>query len=401
MENSSPESLRAKRSRLFRMLLLSAGGIGALFILGRSCGPASDDAGAKEPLQGTASNGREGGGEGSLGFDDLTIGQEYKASVASQGHRVSTLEQDLSGIRGELDHLKAELSKAASARQDQLSRLEEILRHVESLGTPRLESPPSLVPHGLVPPKPEPIDVGKGVRLLSFEASGAPPAPRRALRIPAASAGEATVLNGVFAPTGGEPSPIRLRLDAAILGPSKSRIPLRDAILIGKAAGDANATRVTVEVVSLAYVKTGGASIEVPVRGYVVGEDGMEGIPGTYLYRLEDQVPLALVTDGVAGFTSALAERETTRSVTPFGGATSVVTGDPLKYAGLKAAAGTSSKVGEILAERMRELRPAVWSPAHARVHVVFLEGVTLEGIDPQEAADGEEHPFHDLDLRR
>lgn len=400
MQSSSPDSARAQRSRLLRLLVLSAGGIGIVFILGRACGPAKEDEAAeKRSGQGTPVAGGAGGSTATLGFDDLTIGQEYKASVASQGHRVSTLEQEVSGIRRELDHVKAELSKAAAAQQDQLSRLEEIFRHVQTLGTPRLDATADL---GL--PKADAPE--KGVRLLSFEASGVALSPKRALRIPAASAGEATVLNGVFAPTGGEPSPIRLRLDAAILGPTRSRIPLREAILIGKAAGDANATRVTVELVSLSYVKPGGLirggeSIEVPVRGYVVGDDGMEGIPGTYLYRLEDQVPLALVTDGVAGFTSALAERETTRSVTPFGGATSVVTGDPLKYAGLKAAAGSSSKVGEILAERMRELRPAVWSPAERRVKVVFLEGVTLEGLDPQEAADGEDHPFRDLDLRR
>jgi hypothetical protein len=338
--------------------------------------------------------GRDAAAGGTLGFDDLTIGQEYKTSVASQGHRVSTLEQDVGVLRKDLDTLKADLTKSAEAQGAQLARLEEIARLVQSLATPRLEVPTALDPSKLEP-------MGKGIRLLAFEGTTGPAAARRALRIPTASAGEATVLNGVFAPTGGEPSPIRLRLDAAILGPSKSRVPLRDAILIGKAAGDANATRVTVELVSFSYVKSGGQSIEVPVRGYVVGEDGMEGIPGTYLYRLEEQVPMAVVTDGLAGFASALAERETTRSVTPFGGATSVVTGDPLKYAGLKAAAGTSSKVGDILAERMRELRPAVWTPADKRVKVVFLEGVTLDGFDPQEAGDGEEHPFRDLDLHR
>jgi hypothetical protein len=392
MENPSPESARGQRSRLLRLLILSGGGIGVLFLLGRACGPdpATEPSGQDHQVR----KGRKDGEALSLGFDDLTIGQEYKTSVASQGHRVSTLEQDVSALRKDLDSLKTDLMKSAEAQGTQLARLDEIARLVQSLAPPHLA-----VPAALDSSKPE--QTGKGVRLIAFESAVGPAAGRRVLRIPSASAGEATVLNGVFAPTGGEPSPIRLRLDAAILGPSKSRVPLRDATLIGKAAGDANATRVTVELVSFSYVKAGGQSIEVPVRGYVVGEDGMEGIPGTYLYRLEEQVPMAVVTDGLAGFASALAERETTRSVTPFGGATSVVTGDPLKYAGLKAVAGTSSKVGDILAERMRELRPAVWTPAEKRVKVVFLEGVTLDGFDPQEAADGEDHPFRDLDLHR
>ena len=108
-----------------------------------------------------------------------------------------------------------------------------------------------------------------------------------------------------------------------------------------------------------------------------------------------------VATEGAAGFANALAQSQTTSSITPLGGATSVVTGDTLKFAGFKAAGGTSSKVGDILTERMRELRPAVWTPAQKRVSVVFLEGVTLEGMEPIDVNDGEDHPFRDLDLHR
>jgi conjugal transfer pilus assembly protein TraB len=148
-------------------------------------------------------------------------------------------------------------------------------------------------------------------------------------------------------------------------------------------------------------VKSSGQSIEVPVRGYVVGEDGMEGIPGTYLYRLDDQLPLVIATEGAAGFANALAQNETTTSITPLGGAQTVVTGNTLKFAGFKAAGGTSSKVGEILSERMKEIHPAVWTAADRPVKAVFLEGVSLEGFDPQEVKDDEPAPFRDLDPRR
>lgn len=395
MENSSPETAKAQRTRLLRLLLLSLGGIGILFVLGRSCGPTTAEGESRKPQAGSSSlSGQADGAPGSLGFDDVTIGQEYKASVASHSHRVNTLEEETAALRRELGVLRAELSKSASAQEGQVGRLDEVARLVQSAAAPRPEGLP-----GETAQKAEREE--RGIRLIAFEPTLGAKIPRHVLRIPAASAGEGTVLNGVFGPTGGEPSPIRLRLDAAILGPTRSRIPLAGATLIGKAVGDANTTRVTVQLVSLSYVKSGGQSIEVPVHGYVVGEDGMEGIPGTYLYRLEDQVPMALVTEGIAGFASALAERETTRSVTPFGGATSTVTGDPLKFAGLKAAAGSSSKIGDILTERMRELRPAVWTPAERRVTVVFLEGVSLEGMEPKEVNDGEDHPFRDLDLHR
>jgi hypothetical protein len=395
MEDSSPETAKAQRTRLLRLLLLALGGIGILFVLGRSCGRALEEGESRKPQTGSPSQpGQAEGAPGTLGFDDVTIGQEYKASVASHSHRVSTLEEETTALRRELGVLRAELSKSAAAQEGQLGRLDQVARLVQSAAAPRPEGLP-----GEAAQKPDREE--RGIRLIAFETPQGAKVPRHVLRIPAASAGDATVLNGVFGPTGGEPSPIRLRLDAAILGPTRSRIPLEGATLIGKAVGDANTTRVTVQLVSLSYVKSGGQSIEVPVHGYVVGEDGMEGIPGTYLYRLEDQVPLVVATEGAAGFANALAESQTTRSITPLGGATSVVTGDTLKFAGFKAAGGTSSKVGDILTERMRELRPAVWTPALKRVTVVFLEGVSLEGMEPKEMNDGEDHLFRDLDLHR
>jgi hypothetical protein len=395
MDHSSPETARAQRSRLYRLLLLTLGGIGLLYVLGRSCGPSKEDEESRKPPGGSSSpSGPADGALGSLGFDDITIGQEYKASVASHSHRVSTLEEETTALRRELVVLRAELSKSAAAQDGQLGRLDEVARLVQSAGAPRPEGLPG-------EPAQKPEREERGIRLIAFEPPGGTKIPRHVLRIPAASAGLATVQNGVFGPTGGEPSPIRLRLDAAILGPTRSRIPLQGATLIGKAVGDANTTRVTVQLVSLSYVKSGGPSIEVPVHGYVVGEDGMEGIPGTYLYRLEDQLPLVVVTEGASGFANALAESQTTRSITPLGGATSVVTGDTLRFSGFKAAGGTSSKIGDILTERLRELRPAVWTPAGKQVTVVFLEGVSLEGMEPKEVSDGEDHPFRDLDLHR
>jgi hypothetical protein len=393
MENPTPEVRKAEKSRLVRMVLLSLGGIGGLLILGRACGP--KDSGPeieKPPVRADA--GATGSESRTLGFDEVSIGQEYKTSVASQSHRVTQLEQELGTVRQNLEALKGELLKASGTQETQLARLEELSRLLQSMALPR----PAVLGADEAP---KAAEKPSGIRLVTFDPGPGKQGPRKSLRIPAGSAAEGRVLNGVFAPTGGEPSPVRVKLDAAVLGPTHSRIPLRDAILVGKAQGDANATRVHVELVSFSYVKQGGQSIEVPVRGYVVGDDGMEGVPGTYLYRLDDQLPLVIATEGAGGFANALAQNETSTSLNPLGGATTVITGNTLKFAGFKAAGGTSSKVGEILAERMKEIHPAVWTPADRPVKVVFLEGVTLEGFDTQEVKDEEPAPFRDLDPRR
>ena len=55
MEASSPEQAKVDRKRLARLLLLSLGGIGILFVLGRSCGAPKDGEEGKKALAGNAS----------------------------------------------------------------------------------------------------------------------------------------------------------------------------------------------------------------------------------------------------------------------------------------------------------------------------------------------------------
>jgi cell division protein FtsB len=160
------------------------------------------------------------------GFDELTMAHEYKTSVASQSHRVVTLEQDVTSLKRSIEDLRGQLTKAVAGQETQYSRLGELTKLLEGMAA----SPRGNVPQpGLADPQAAPE--GKaGVRLISFDAPpGKAGPPKRLIRIPSASAGEATLMNGVFAPTSGEPSPARFRLDAALVGPTRSRIPLENA----------------------------------------------------------------------------------------------------------------------------------------------------------------------------
>jgi conjugal transfer pilus assembly protein TraB len=335
------------------------------------------------------------------GFDEsLPVAQQYKALVSSYGERVSSTEKELEKTRKEIEVLRGALQEAQGPRKKDEPRVRE--REAEEHRP--AEAAPAQPP--LFPPAPEkllPTNSPSGLRTLEFSPSPtATKTAKRSVHVTAATAGEATLLNGVFAPVSGDPSPVRLRFDAALLGPNKSRVPIRDALLIGKASGDANSLRVTVQVEKLAYVKATGEPVEAKVLGYVVGDDGLEGVPGSYEWRAWEVLPLAAVAGGVSFGTDALAQRETTTSVTPFGGATNIVTGDPLKFAGFRAASGASGKLGELLTERLREIRPAISTAANRRVQVVFLDGVTLEGLNVEDIDYGRDYdPFHGLDLHR
>src|ERR1041384_6938739 len=387
------------KSPLFRMTLRAAGGVVLLLVLGKTCGGTSDPKN-ENPAHSKAPAGQERGATPD-GFDDLTIGQQYKTSVASQSHRVATLEQELGSLRKYVEDLKSQLSKANVSQEKEISRLDEVTKLLQDVASgPKNPSPlaPGPAQDGA---RPESAEARPSVRLITFENRESKQPPTRLVRIPTASAVQGVLMNGVFAAVSGEPSPVRIRLDAAFVGPSGSRPPLSNSFLSGKASGNANASRVHVEVISFSYVKQSGESVEVPVRGYLEGDDGMEGVPGTYLYRIEDQLPLLVLGEGSSGFANALADSQTPTPVTPLGGAVSVVSGNTLKFGGLKAASGVSQKVADIMAERMREIHPAVWTPAFGRVKVIFLEGVTLPDFLTKELKDGDLAPFRGLDLHR
>jgi conjugal transfer pilus assembly protein TraB len=337
------------------------------------------------------------------GFGEmLTLGQKYDALISRFGGDLSTTKTDLDATRKELETLRAAVKLERSSQADEKKSLADTLRQLkEGLGQSQGHPPGP----GGAPERERPSAIAGPGGLRAIELGTSSPKDKkekRSVRIPTASGGQATLMNGVFAPVTGEPSPVRLRFDAAILGPNKARIPLRDSFLIGKATGDPNGCRVSIQIEKFSYVKEKGEAIETKALGFVVGDDGLEGVPGTYEWRAGEFLPLAVGTGALQGISGALSQSQMTSTLNPLGGATNVLTGDSMKLAGYQGVAGASGKLGEIISERMKEIRPAVSTPANRKVTVVFLDGVTLEGLETQEIDYGKENdPFRGLDSHR
>jgi hypothetical protein len=235
-------------------------------------------------------------------------------------------------------------------------------------------------------------------RKFTFEGNG-PDAP--AVHIPAGSFGDATLLTGVYAPVNDEALPVLMRLDAALVGPARSHVPVRDAFLVGKAQGDANSQRATIQIQTLSYVTRSGRTVEIPVNGWVVDIDGIQGLAGTYVWRAEELATLAAASGGLAAGAEALAAGETTATASPLGSVTSM-TGSPLRFSASRAASGALQKISEIIARRMEEITPAVYVPNAKPVTVAFISGATLTDLAIEEEEDDvRANPFSGLDPER
>lgn len=299
----------------------------------------------------------------------LPTAQEVRAMVGAYGQRVEETERGLGELR-------TELSRTRSA-------LEEALKSMIREEAPKMEAQPAAP-----------------ARFRAIQFGG--PVAGRTVHIPAGSFAEATLLTGVYAPTDGEPMPVLLRLDAALIGPRRTRLPLPHALLVGKSVGDANSRRATIQIDTVSLATPGGRVHEVKANGWVVDSDGIQGLRGAYVWRADEIAALAATTGALSAGADALAARETTSAVTPLGGATTVVTGDPVRLAGFRGLGGAASRISEVVSERLREIVPAIHVTNGKQVTVAFVTGVTIDGLEPGEVPDvSHADPYRGLDAGR
>jgi hypothetical protein len=229
-----------------------------------------------------------------------------------------------------------------------------------------------------------------------------PPPTFPEAHLPAGSFAEGTMLTGVFAPVEGQALPVLIRLSSEWTTPDRGRVPIGDAFLIGRAQGDANSERAIIQLEKLSYVHTNGRTIELPVNGFIVDSDGVQGAKGKYVWRAEEFMLYAAAAGGAAGAGDALSQSQTTSTVNPLGGATQIITGDVGRFAGGRALSGAANQLNQAIGKRLNEISPAIWVPNGRPVTVTLIDGATLSGVAPKELnnANGRT-PYAGLDLDR
>lgn len=317
--------------------------------------------------------------------------------VDRQGREIAGHARDLDGMKGE----NATLKKDAGELRAELVKLKATLLAQNDPAKGTLEE----ARRNFFPDGREPETAQARIRKAAI-----PGAKEEALRrskghlvrIPPGSFAEATLLTGVYAPTEGQALPVKLRLDRAFTGPNRSRIPLQEAFLIGKAVGDPNSERAVIQLERLSYVKPGGETVETPINGYVVDEDGVQGVAGQYVWRAFDLASLAVVSGALSGGADAAAARETVAQVNPLGGASQVVTGDPLRFAGYRGASRAAEGMERLVLKRAEEIVPAIYVANGKKVTVCLIDGATLENLSTHEVKhEIPDSPFSGLDLDR
>jgi hypothetical protein len=334
--------------------------------------------------------------------------RQMKGFVDHFGNLVDRQGKDLSAQSAQIERLKTEndeARKGAEQLREELAQLKASLRARAESDDPLKRTVEDLKrqfgPEGTDRPA-DPVARIRKVTLAAAKKESQRRRAERQVRLPAGSFAQARLLTGVFGPVTGQPMPVELRVDDAFVGPNRTRIPIQEAFLIGKATGDPNSERVVIQLDRLSYVKPGGEATEVPVNGYVVDHDGVQGIAGEYVWRAFDVASLAVLSGALSAGADASATQETLTQVNPLGGASQVVTGDPLRFAGFRGLSRAGEGIEKLVAKRLDEIIPAVYVPNGQRVTVCLIDGVTLENVFVDEMKhENTRNPFAGLDLGR
>jgi conjugal transfer pilus assembly protein TraB len=227
-------------------------------------------------------------------------------------------------------------------------------------------------------------------------ATGKPSAPSRDTRryLPSGSFTRALLLGGLDAPTGGQaqrnPQPVLLRLlDHAVL-PNQFRGRIKECFVVGAGYGDVSAERAYIRTESLSCVTRDGTAIDVPIRGYVAGEDGKAGMRGRLVSKQGQILANALLAGVASGIGTAFQQSATTVSVSPLGTTGTVDPGKQLQ-AGLGTGVGRAlDRLAQYYITLAEKVFPVIEVDAGRTVDVVLTQGIalgqSLDGNRPDDA---------------
>lgn len=196
---------------------------------------------------------------------------------------------------------------------------------------------------------------------------------------------KAVILGGLAAPTGGQaqsnPVPVLLRLaDAAVL-PNQFRAAVRDCFVVGEGYGDQSAERAYIRSTLLSCVLKDGSVLEVPLKGSIFGEDGMNGVRGTLVTKQGAILTNALMSGIAAGIGQGIAQASQTVSTNALG---SVATGPTDAGGILRQGVGTGmgkalDRLSQYYIQLAERTFPVIEVQAGRTVDLVVTQGVPLD----------------------
>jgi conjugal transfer pilus assembly protein TraB len=201
--------------------------------------------------------------------------------------------------------------------------------------------------------------------------------------IPAGSFVRVAMLNGVDAPTGGQaqsnPLPMAFQvLDTANLA-NKYRLDIKDCRFIAAAWGDLSSERTFGRTETLTCI-IDGETVEMPVKGSVIGEDGKAGMRGRLVTKQGQLLAKALFAGALSGIGSAFQQSATTQTIGG-GGVTQTIDPEKVGAAAIGGGVGTAANMlASYYLKAAEKMFPVIETDGGRVVEILVTKGATYKG---------------------
>ena len=200
--------------------------------------------------------------------------------------------------------------------------------------------------------------------------------------LPSGSFARAIILGGIDAPTGGQaqsnPQPVLLRLVGNAQLPNFYRSHLKNCMLVGSGYGDISSERAFIRLESISCINDQGQALDMPIKGYVAGEDGKAGVRGRLVSKQGQVLANALIAGIASGMGQAFQQSNTTYSISPLGSTSTVNPGREAQL-GLSTGVGKAmNMLAQYYISLADKLFPIIEVDAGREVDVVVTQGAQL-----------------------
>ncbi|HFF8254851.1 TrbI/VirB10 family protein [Acinetobacter baumannii] len=414
----NPNEKRKKQQTTILIIggvLLLVAIIGSLFFLGEDPQQQSPQA-KSEQVQLTPPGGVD---------DNAALRSGLSQELATTNERLSGLETQLNNRDQEITGLKDELNEVSSRAKEAERLANEASRAPKTIASPTNTNPPantssafgSIPPnrqglHGnsilsdpmgttvdpatgqVIPlPNNENVAAAKGFGIIDLTqgdtnqtgntvASTQPKA--NSTFISDGSFVRVVMVTGIDAPTGGQaqndPLPVLFETVGKLDMPNNYKVNIKGCRFLGYAWGSLSTERVNARIESGSCI-VNGKSVQVNVKGVLVGEDGKPGIRGKVVSKQGQALSAAALASALEAIGGLYSNTQGTTTMGALG-VQRTVSGQDLKNSAVGGAiSGAAEKLSDFYLRRAEELFPIVEVHAGRAVEILVTKGAEVEGL--------------------
>lgn len=217
--------------------------------------------------------------------------------------------------------------------------------------------------------------------------------------IPSNTFVKGVLIGSLSANTGGnassDPTPVLIRLTNLAQLPNEFKSNLKSCMVGGSGWGDLSTERVKIRLTTLSCVLKSGKAIDIPVDGYIDGEDSKAGIAGqvvTHSGTIAAKAAMAGFIQGIGQVGQAMGQ---TQTITPLGGVTTTVSPSEAATAGVGSGISQAgSTLSQYYLNMLQQISPAIEVAAGRHVTVIFIKGIELKLPINEDAANNKPLPL-------